>query len=85
MFIQTVNGDDLMILIMVIVKIRTANPIVVMDQNKSPTFICINNLFQSRKGSGKGYNQTRASLLRHHSAPVDLPPLWQMKRFRKVC
>jgi len=39
---------------------------------------------QIRNGSGKGYYQTRASMLRRHSPPIDPPPLWQMKRFRKI-
>jgi len=39
---------------------------------------------QRRAGSGKAYNETRASMLRRHSPPVDPPPLWQMNRFRKI-
>lgn len=39
---------------------------------------------QKRQGSGKGYYETRASMLRRHSPPVDPPPLWQMRRFRKI-
>ena len=33
--------------------------------------------------SGKVY-ETRASLLRRHSEPVEQPPLWKMKRWQQV-
>eukprot|EP00794_Sanderia_malayensis_P016018 gene16018-17635_t len=42
------------------------------------------NEIQKRKGTGKSYNETRASMLRRHSPPVDPPPLWQMNKFKKV-
>ncbi|XP_065068726.1 cilia- and flagella-associated protein 77-like [Rhopilema esculentum] len=43
-----------------------------------------NNETQTRSGSGKGYYETRASMMRRHSPPVDPPPLWQMRRFKKI-